>query len=111
MQVDENGQHTITERGQQAAPAAIRRQFYVKPAGRLEWVEGEAAHLPNTTKQPAAAPVPSNSSWLIGRLGCCLASKCAAEPGVNTVWRGCNDSWTRPGSQILARDREGEGRV
>ena len=29
---------TITERGQTVIPAAIRRQFHLSPADRLEWV-------------------------------------------------------------------------
>ena len=29
---------TITERGQTVIPAAIRRQFHLGPADRLEWV-------------------------------------------------------------------------
>ena len=29
---------TITERGQTVIPAAIRRQFQLSPADRLEWV-------------------------------------------------------------------------
>ncbi len=29
---------TITERGQTVIPAAIRRQFHLNPADRLEWV-------------------------------------------------------------------------
>ncbi|MFN0317906.1 MAG: AbrB/MazE/SpoVT family DNA-binding domain-containing protein [Burkholderiales bacterium] len=29
---------TITERGQTVIPAAIRRQFHLSPADRLEWI-------------------------------------------------------------------------
>ena len=29
---------TITQRGQTVIPAAIRRQFHLSPADRLEWV-------------------------------------------------------------------------
>ncbi len=29
---------TITDRGQMVIPAAIRRQFHLSPADRLEWV-------------------------------------------------------------------------
>lgn len=29
---------TITDRGQTVIPAAIRRQFHLSPADRLEWV-------------------------------------------------------------------------
>ncbi len=29
---------TITERGQTAVPAAIRRKFYLRPHTKLEWV-------------------------------------------------------------------------
>ena len=31
-------QSTITSRGQTVIPAAIRRQFHLSPADRLEWV-------------------------------------------------------------------------
>ena len=31
-------QSTITTRGQTVIPAAIRRQFHLSPADRLEWV-------------------------------------------------------------------------
>ena len=31
-------QSTITARGQTVIPAAIRRQFHLSPADRLEWV-------------------------------------------------------------------------
>ena len=34
---------TITERGQTVIPAAVRREFHLSPADRLEWVVDQGA--------------------------------------------------------------------
>lgn len=47
---------TITARGQTVIPAAIRRQFHLSPADRLEWVvENGTIHVVPVRPDPIAA--------------------------------------------------------
>jgi AbrB family looped-hinge helix DNA binding protein len=47
---------TVTERGQTAVPAAIRRRFGIKPGQKLEWIEdGGRIHLHPVPKDPLKA--------------------------------------------------------
>ncbi len=47
---------TITERGQTAVPAAIRRKFRIMPGQKLQWVhDGELIYIHPVPKDPVAA--------------------------------------------------------
>jgi AbrB family looped-hinge helix DNA binding protein len=47
---------TLTDRGQTAVPAAIRRRFHIKPGQKLEWVEdGRLIFVHPVPKDPIAA--------------------------------------------------------
>jgi len=47
---------TLTERGQTAVPAAIRRRFGIKPGQKLEWVEdGKLIYIRPVPKDPIAS--------------------------------------------------------
>ena len=47
---------TLTERGQTAVPARIRKLFSLKPGQKLEWVaEGEIIYMAPVARDPIAA--------------------------------------------------------
>ena len=61
---------TLTERGQTAVPAAIRRRFGIKPGQKLEWMEdGRLIYLHPVPKDPIEAfRHPSRKTGLVEAL-------------------------------------------
>ncbi len=52
----ENMETTLTDRGQTAVPASIRKQLHLKPGQKLQWVaDGQVVYMVPVPADPIAA--------------------------------------------------------